>query len=99
MVEFITQNFGAILGALFGVGGLYDSYRQRKKNQADALDRMQTTYDKFVEDFNERYQDLKNEVQELKQNHHNEMERLKTYWENKYEKLKNEFEDYKKKHR
>ncbi len=96
MKDFFTEHIVSILSMIFGAGGFYDSYKQRKKNQADALDRMQATYDKFVEDFNERYNDLKQEVSDLKKNHHQELINLKNYWETKYSKLKKEFEDYKK---
>ncbi len=103
MKDFLVQNVMAIIATIFGAGGFYDSWKQRKKNQADALDGMQRAYDKYVEDSNEKFEQMRKEIadltkaqKELKEAHHKEMERLKNYWKEKYDNLKKEFDNYKK---
>ncbi len=59
-----------------------------KAAEADAVSRMQETYDKFVQDFTHNYEYLHNEVVHL--------EEQVNKWKQKYQSLKTEFENYKK---
>ncbi len=93
------------LGVLFGAGGLYDSYLQRKKRKTDALSGMQTAYDKFVEDYDKKFDDVVSEMASLKENHkidiskvQSKVEKVDERWSQKYNALKKEFDIYKKTH-
>lgn len=94
MKQYILDNIGTILGFLFGAGGLYDSYLQRKKRKTDALSGMQELYDRFVEDTNKKIVEFQAEISELKE----EIERVETSWQKKYNALKKAFDTYKKSH-
>ncbi len=107
MEKFISDNIMAIISIVFGAGGFFDAYRQRKKNQADALEAMQRAYDKYVDDSVARYDELRKEIVELKKSHKeeitslkeahkHEMQELKQEWSEKYNALKSSFENYKK---
>ncbi|MFL0067860.1 hypothetical protein V2647_03615 [Tenacibaculum maritimum] len=94
MKQYILDNLPMILGFLFGAGGLYDSYLQRKRRKTDALSGMQELYDKFVEDTNQKITEFQAEISSLK----SEIERVENSWQKKYNALKKAFDNYKKQH-
>ncbi|WP_435263006.1 hypothetical protein [Tenacibaculum sp. nBUS_03] len=105
MKQYIVDNIGTVLAVLFGAGGLYDSYLQRKKRKTDALSGMQTAYDKFVEDYDKKFDDVVSEMASLKENHkidiskvQSKVEKVDEHWRKKYNALKKEFDIYKKTH-
>ncbi|MBS9773805.1 MAG: hypothetical protein KGV59_01430 [Tenacibaculum sp.] len=77
MSNFFTEHFTTIITTIFGVGGFYDSFKQRKKNKLDALNSMQLAYDKYVDDANKKYDELRKEISDLKDSHRKEIESLK----------------------
>ena len=104
MKEWILDNVFTLLTAIFGGGSFYAFLTEKKKRklelqstEANALSQMQLTYDKFVEDFTEKYQHLQKELAEVKSNYHNLQKKLDAS-ESKYQNLKREFENYKKNH-
>lgn len=73
MNQFLLENALSILTSLFGAGGVWAYYSERKKRKieektlsADALQKMQEAYDRFTQDQKKRYTDLSDEVTELK---------------------------------
>jgi cell shape-determining protein MreC len=112
MVNLIQENWQALLGVLGSVfaffGGRKMKKSEEKKTESDALSTMQTTYDTFVADFRERYNEIKEELKnyreeqlqlrqeiiQLRQENNDLRKELKD-WEGKYTKLKKEFETYK----
>ena len=117
--QLLVDNLGTVIATLFGSGSLYGWFYERKKNKiqekqldADALKTMQDAYDKFTEDSLKKYEDLRNEVQELKKNLNDVTTQLSTEKQNyailreehdnlkiSYNKLKKDFDDYKKKYK
>lgn len=93
-MKIFIENIGTVLAVLFGAGGFYDSYSQRKKRKTDALSGMQELYDKFVEDTNKKIVEFQGEISSLK----SEIERVETSWQKKYAALKAEFNNYKRTH-
>lgn len=79
LLEIITS----IVGYLVGLTGLIKFAFDYKNRKVNAFSGMQEAYDKFTEDSNARYDELKQEVEEFKV---------------KYFTLKGEFEEYKRKH-
>ncbi|WP_028890875.1 hypothetical protein [Tenacibaculum sp. 47A_GOM-205m] len=105
MKQYIAENLPTILGYLFGVGGMFDSYLQRKRRKTDALSGMQSTYDKFVEDYDKKFEEMRKEIKYLKEEHAKEIETLRSklneveaYWQKRYNSLKQSFDNYKKLH-
>lgn len=110
MKQFILENFFQIITSIFGGTSFLAWIVERKKRKieekqltADALDKMQTAYDRFTEDSLQRYRDLKEEVESLKRTLEEETKAKlalqKDYNELKeaYDNLKKEFNDYRKK--
>lgn len=109
MKQFILENFFQIITSIFGGTSFLAWILERKKRKleekqlaADALDKMQSAYDKFTEDSLERYKSLREEVEELKKSLQEETKAKlalqKDYNDLKiaYDNLKEEFNDYKK---
>ena len=91
MKEWILDNVFTLLTAIFGGGSFYAFITEKKKRrielkstQADALSSMQETYDKFVDDFTNKYDHLQKEIEQLKK----ELDS----WKSKYQNLKREFD-------
>lgn len=113
MVKILTENWQIIAG-LFGsvfafFGGRKIKKAEENKSTSEALASMQQTYDTFVSDLRERYNELKEELKfireeqlqsriEIKelQTRNRELSRELKVSEEKYMKLKKEFENYKK---
>lgn len=78
--QIIIDNFPAIFSCLFGGGGLFLFFLERKKNraftsqevakagqeEATALSNMRQAYKEFTEDMTQRYEVLSEEVKDLK---------------------------------
>ena len=97
MKDWFLDNIFSVIATLFGGGSFYAFITEKKKRkmelrstQADALSSMQETYDKFVDDFTDKYNHLQKEIEGLKKD--------VASWKSKYQNLKQEFENYKKKH-
>lgn len=84
-------DIAAIVGYLAGLTGLIKFIFDYRTRKANAFSGMQEAYDKFTEDSNAKYDELRKEVEELKE--------YLTQSRVKYNKLKKEFEDYKAKHK
>jgi predicted nucleic acid-binding Zn-ribbon protein len=113
MTNFLIENYQIIAGSIMSIfayfGGKKIKIAEENKATSDALTSMQTTYDVFVNDLRERYNELKEEINNLKSSdiqNRNEIKELRQQnkslvlelglWEKKYDVLKSEFEDYKK---
>ena len=73
MKDWLIANIFTIIATLFGSGSLFAYVTERKKRKierknlaTDALKSMQDAYDRFTEDANERYNEIKLEKEELK---------------------------------
>jgi len=112
-MDFFKDNW-ELLAGLFGsiiayFGGKKTRILEEKKSETDALTVMQGTYDSFVQDFRERYQEIKEDLKQYREEQlvlRQEVTQLRTEntdlrrelkeWEQKYTRLKKEFEQYKK---
>lgn len=97
MKDWLLDNIFSIVATVFGSGSFYAFITEKKKRklelkstQADALTSMQETYDRFVDDFTDKYDHLQKELEELKKDVNS--------WKSKYQNLKREFDNYKKNH-
>ena len=95
MENWILDNIFSIIATIFGGGSFYAFVTEKKKRKielksshADALFGMQETYDKFVDDFTEKYDHLQKDIEMLNKE--------VSSWKSKYQLLKTEFENYKK---
>lgn len=113
MIGIIRENWELLAGIFTSIFAFFGGKKLKKagekKATSEALETMQKTYDTFVIDFRERYDELKEEqrhfrselifykeqIVELQKNNRELTKELKD-WEQKYTKLKNEFELYKK---
>lgn len=112
MVNLITENWQALLGVLGSIiaflGGRKLKKAEETKNTSDALTSMQSTYDTWVNDFKERYEELKSELKQYREEQltlrqeilqlrqeNNDLRKELKDWEGKYTKLKKEFDTYK----
>jgi uncharacterized protein YlxW (UPF0749 family) len=94
MKQYLIDNLDHVFAYLFGAGGLFSFWIERKKKKTDALSGMQIAYDKFVEDSDKKFEEMKNEVSTLK----SKIEQVEASWRQKYNSLKREFDIYKKTH-
>ena len=100
--QILIENWQIIIG-LIGSGIAFLTGRkmqtiEEKKANSDAVLSMQTVYDNFVKDIEDRYiemrkemQHVKNEVIQLRQEN-SELRKELRVWENKYNKLRSEFD-------
>lgn len=112
-MNFLQDNWQILTGLIGSIVAFFGGRKIRKadetKNTSDALTSMQTTYDTWVNDFKERYEELKhelkiyreeqlqlrNEILQLR-NENDELRKELRVWEQKYTKLKIEFDNHKK---
>ena len=73
MNTWLAENFYNILTTIFGGGSLVALFLERKKRQssakqeeASALETIQSVYDKFVKDSQNRYLELLTQINEIK---------------------------------
>jgi predicted nuclease with TOPRIM domain len=100
--QILIENWQIIMGiigsAIAFLTGRKMQTIQEKKANSDAVLSMQTVYNNFVKDIEERYRELKdemghvkNEVIQLRQEN-SELRKELRVWENKYNKLRAEFD-------
>ena len=94
MKQYIIDNIDHVFAYLFGAGGLFSVWLERKKKKTDALSGMQLAYDKYVEDSDKKFEEMRSEVSTLR----TKLEEVETQWRQKYNSLKREFDIYKKTH-
>lgn len=100
--QILIENWQVILGIIgsavaFLTGRKMQTIQEKQAN-SDAVLSMQTVYNNFVKDIEERYRELKdemghvkNEVIQLRQEN-SELRKELRVWENKYNKLRAEFD-------
>lgn len=105
MKDFIADNLDNIIAYLFGAGGFFSWLSEKRKRRISALSGMQEAYDKFVEDSDKKFEDMRKEISSLKVTHAQQVQELKkkikeieTFWSQKYNALKKAFDNYKKSH-
>ena len=94
MKQYLLDNFDHVFAYLFGAGGIFSFIIERKKKKTDALSGMQLAYDKYVEDSDKKFEEMRSEVSTLR----TKLEEVETQWRQKYNSLKREFDIYKKTH-
>jgi len=94
MKEFFVNHIDTIFAYIFGAGGLFSAWTQRKKRKTDALMGMQDNYARFVEHSERKFRDFEDEITSLRE----EIKRVEEHWKRKYDALKRQFENYKKAH-
>jgi|SRR5690606_39740971 len=114
MIDLLKPYIPEFIAALMaGVGGWFlKTKAQKKKDNADVLDKVQTIYDRMVEDTDAKISELKTEVEELKKKQvsidaewRKKVKEIERKWQNKYSgvqakynNLLREFEEYKSQH-
>ena len=94
MIEFIENNLITILGYLLGTGGIFSAWSERRKRKINALSGMQAAYDKYVEDSDKKFEEMRGEIASLK----SDLVKVEASWKQKYKALKSDFDQYRKKH-
>lgn len=94
MKEYLVNNLDNILAYIFGAGGFFSWYSERKRRKIDAFSVMQTSYDKYVEDSDKKFEEMKKEIAYFQ----TKLEKVEEHWRKKYNALKKEFDIYKKTH-
>ncbi|WP_299627756.1 hypothetical protein [uncultured Tenacibaculum sp.] len=102
MKEFLVNHIDVIIGYLFGAGGMFTAWTERKKrrqelvkaetqNQQQVVDLYQEALDDLKKRYDEKFNELETEIKQLRTN--------LDLWKSKYRDLKNEFEVYKNNHK
>ena len=100
--QILIENWQIIIG-LIGSGIAFLTGRkmqtiEEKKANSDAVLSMQTVYDNFVKDIEDRYIEMRKEMQHVKseviqlRQENSELRKELRVWENKYNKLRSEFD-------
>lgn len=109
-MNFFYENWQAITGIIGAIIAFFSGKKTRQadesKNTSDALTSMQQTYDTWVNDFKNRYDELKSELKVYREeqlqlrkeitqlrNENDELRKELRVWEQKYTKLKKEFDN------
>jgi molecular chaperone GrpE (heat shock protein) len=101
MKEFLVNHIETILAYLFGAGGLFSAWTERKKrkqefvqaetqNQQQVVDLYQEALDDLKKRYDEKFSELEGELKQLRTN--------LDLWKGKYRTLKREFDTYRKAH-
>lgn len=100
--QILIENWQIIMGiigsAIAFLTGRKMQTIQEKKANSDAVLSMQTVYNNFVKDIEERYRELKDEMGHVKseviqlRQENSELRKELRVWENKYNKLRGEFD-------
>lgn len=64
MKDFLINHWDSVFGTVFGASGIFAYINERKKSKIDAFSKMQEAYQKFVDDSNEKIDDLKKLIEE-----------------------------------
>lgn len=95
----ISEHWEILIG---GIAAIFSYIAGKGKRQHESLSAMQESYEKFVQDWKEKYDDLKNQLTDLDHQVntlHKENTELKedlNKWKKMYAELKNEFNAYRK---
>jgi len=79
MNAWLAENFYNIITTIFGGGSLMAFFLERKKRQSSAKQTIQSVYDKFVKDSQNRYLELLAQINEIKKeldNVYSELEKV-----------------------
>lgn len=98
MKEFLINHIDSVLPYLFGAGGFFSWYSERKKrkqeiaraetqNQQQVVDLYQEALDDLKKRYDEKFSELESEIGQLRTN--------LDLWKSRYKTLKQEFENYK----
>lgn len=98
----LIENWQIIMGIIgssvaFITGRKMQTIEEKKAN-SDAVLSMQTVYENFVKDIEERYREMREEMQHVKseviqlRKENSELRKELRVWENKYNKLKSDFD-------
>jgi predicted nuclease with TOPRIM domain len=100
--QILIENWQIIMGiigsAIAFLTGRKMQTIQEKQANSDAVLSMQTVYNNFVKDIEERYRELKDEMGHVKseviqlRQENSELRKELRVWENKYNKLRAEFD-------
>jgi len=100
--QILIENWQIIMGiigsAIAFLTGRKMQTIQEKQANSDAVLSMQTVYNNFVKDIEERYRELKDEMGQVKseviqlRQENSELRKELRVWENKYNKLRAEFD-------
>ncbi|TSE05679.1 hypothetical protein [Aquimarina algiphila] len=101
MKEFLTNHIESILGFLFGAGGLFSAWAERKKRKQELVQAEIQSQQQVVDLYQEALDDLKKRYDEKFSELEGEIKQLRTnldLWKGKYRTLKSEFDAYRKAH-
>lgn len=100
--QILIENWQIIMGiigsAIAFISGRKMQTIEEKKANSDAVLSMQTVYENFVKDIEERYREMREEMQHVKgeviqlRQENSELRKELRVWENKYNALRKEFD-------
>ena len=101
MKQYLLEHIEVIIGYIFGAGGMFTAWTERKKrrqefvkaetqNQQQVVDLYQEALDDLKKRYDEKFSELETEIKQLRTN--------LDLWKSKYRDLKKEFDTYKKDH-
>ena len=101
MREFIINHIDVIISYIFGAGGIFSAWTERKKRKQELVKAETQNQQKVVDLYQEALDDLKKRYDEKFHELETEIKQLRTnldLWKSKYRDLKGEFEKYKSDH-
>lgn len=107
MKDILLQHISELITGLIAVlvGWFGKGKMAKKQDEADILDKVQSIYDKMIEDTEARMEMMNKEIENLKkrqveidENWEKKIAEVEKRWQTKYNTLKKEFENYKKSH-
>lgn len=100
--QLLIENWQIMAGAIGSIVAFLSGRKlktiEEKKANSDAVLSMQTVYENFVKDIEERYREMREEMQHVKseviqlRQENSELRKELRVWENKYNKLRSEFD-------
>ena len=100
--QIMIENWQILIGIFGSVAAFFGGQKmksiQEKKANSDAVLSMQTVYENFVKDIEERYREIKEEMSDVKKEvielraENSELRKELKFWENKYNSLKKQFD-------
>lgn len=101
MKDFLINHIESILAYLFGAGGLFSAWAERKKRKQELVQAEIQNQQQVVDLYQEALNDLKKRYDEKFSELETELKQLRTnldLWKGKYRSLKSEFDNYRKTH-